>query len=308
MRSETAYARGLVDLARALTAAAPSPTLSIAVGLFGKSQLEERLMHLIGPKRAANPALRTAGLAGGGLIAAVAAGGAVLLHVSTALAQPAAPAEPPVPAMQSLPPVPAPPAPPRAPAAPAAPSQAAEPPSPPADIADQAAQDAAGAGVDQGQADRVDRRNADDDGSLVIVDAKALSPEARQRLKLRVDKALAEARKMRETVNSPAFQAQLAAIRVQAIKVETRAAALQAGETAKVKVRIAKTMAGVSADEERRAKIQVEKALGDPKIKRQIAEAMRVTSSPEFQNAQREIAKAAKSLRDLDSEDPKSGR
>ena len=91
MHSETVYARSLVALAKALDAPTSRGAPAI-VGLFEKPLLEERLMHLIGPKRTPGPTLKIVGLVGGGLVAAGAVSAAVLLHVPTVRAQPADPA------------------------------------------------------------------------------------------------------------------------------------------------------------------------------------------------------------------------
>ncbi len=91
MHSEIVYARSLVALAKALDAPT-SRGAPVIVGLFEKPLLEERLMHLIGPKRTPGRSLKIVGLVGGGLVAAGAITAAVLLHVPTVQAQPADPA------------------------------------------------------------------------------------------------------------------------------------------------------------------------------------------------------------------------
>ena len=105
MRSERAYAESLVALARSCNSPAhgASPAL---VGLFGNPSLEERLMHLIGPKRPSRPALKTLGLLSGGAVAAGAVSAAVLLHAPIALAEtlPPVPSAPPAPSAAPAPP------------------------------------------------------------------------------------------------------------------------------------------------------------------------------------------------------------
>lgn len=128
MASRKTYAKCLVSLAQNLGAPAPAnPTrTALAVGLFGKSDLEDRLMQLMKPRDAESflvGAARACGLTG---VVAGLLGSAALLHVTPVFAQaakpaPAAAAVPAVPAAPAAPAVAAVPAQPATPAAPATP-------------------------------------------------------------------------------------------------------------------------------------------------------------------------------------------
>ncbi|HXV00548.1 MAG TPA: M56 family metallopeptidase [Caulobacteraceae bacterium] len=106
MASPTAYARSLLNLAAALKLNAPGESSAVLVGLFGRGDLEDRLMHLI-----KTPARQGMGrlLVGAAAACAILAP-AVLLRVTPAYAQdvapPEAPAAPPVDAAPEAPPAP----------------------------------------------------------------------------------------------------------------------------------------------------------------------------------------------------------
>jgi beta-lactamase regulating signal transducer with metallopeptidase domain len=147
MTSERDYARRLLSLAKALGAPARAHGAPAMVGLFGKSSLEERLMHLTNPKGAQTPGLKAARMGGAAAVALLALTPAILFRVTPAFAEAAAPmaasaASTPTPAVAQAPmhapapmilaaqtasephPIlaaPTPPAPPPAPAAPPAP-------------------------------------------------------------------------------------------------------------------------------------------------------------------------------------------
>jgi len=105
MASQEAYARRLLSLAKSLAAGkARGPSLAL-VGLFGKSSLEERLMHLMNRKRPERPVLRIARLGAAATATALALTPVMLFRVAPADAQtgaapaavpaiPAAPAKP----------------------------------------------------------------------------------------------------------------------------------------------------------------------------------------------------------------------
>jgi len=88
MASPKAYARCLVSLARTLSTSSSSrPTLALAVGLFGRSDLEERLMHLTQPQDIEIPVIRVARICGLAGVGASLIGSAALLHVTPVFAQ-----------------------------------------------------------------------------------------------------------------------------------------------------------------------------------------------------------------------------
>jgi len=131
MGSPKAYARRLVSLAQtlgaqplgaaALAGSGAPANAALAVGLFGRSDLEDRLMQLMKPTDAEGPALRAARLCGLAAVGASLLGSAALLHVTpvfakdaravpSSLVEPALPATPAVPALPALPALPAVPA------------------------------------------------------------------------------------------------------------------------------------------------------------------------------------------------------
>ncbi|THD52092.1 M56 family metallopeptidase [Phenylobacterium sp.] len=125
-----AYAKCLLSLARALGASPPARDAALLVGLFGRTDLEDRVMHLMNPAPAARGPLHAARLCGAGAIATGLLATALVLHVSpavaqqpvvsrTALAEPLAAAAPPAPVAAPAPAAePAGPAPPTAPTPP----------------------------------------------------------------------------------------------------------------------------------------------------------------------------------------------
>lgn len=97
MASHEAYARSLLSLAKAL-GGRPEPANSVVVaaayvGLFGKSDLEDRLMHLLSPKDGAGEGRKVARLGAAATLAALALAPTMLVRVTPGLAQttPAAP-------------------------------------------------------------------------------------------------------------------------------------------------------------------------------------------------------------------------
>jgi hypothetical protein len=95
MASDEAYARCLLSLAKALRAtpdqARSAPAWGVReasmVGLFGKSDLEDRLMQLLRPKTPEERGMRVARLGGAAAIAALALTPAVMFRVAPALAE-----------------------------------------------------------------------------------------------------------------------------------------------------------------------------------------------------------------------------
>jgi len=113
--SPKAYARRLVSLAQTLgaqnpgaqlpAASAAPANLALAVGLFGRSDLEDRLMNLMKPADTEGAAVRAARLCGLAAVGASLLGSAALLHVTPVFAKQAAPAAalPAVPAAPAAP-------------------------------------------------------------------------------------------------------------------------------------------------------------------------------------------------------------
>jgi beta-lactamase regulating signal transducer with metallopeptidase domain len=89
MTSQKTYARCLVSLAQTLGAGAnaPSTRAALAVGLFGRGGLEDRLMQLMKPRDDEAPAVRAARLCGLAALGAGLLGSAALLHVTPVFAQ-----------------------------------------------------------------------------------------------------------------------------------------------------------------------------------------------------------------------------
>lgn len=94
MASQKTYAKCLVSLAQSLGASPSHPPTqaALAVGLFGRSDLEDRLMTLMKPRDTEAPAVRAARLLGLAALGAGLLGSAALLHVTPVFAQ--APAKP----------------------------------------------------------------------------------------------------------------------------------------------------------------------------------------------------------------------
>jgi len=111
MASEQIYARRLLSLAKSLGGAQPSGASLAVVGLFGKSSLEERLMHLMTRKGPEHLGLKTVRLGAAATVTALALTPVMLFRVAPADAQtatapaavPAMPAAPATPASPSVP-------------------------------------------------------------------------------------------------------------------------------------------------------------------------------------------------------------
>jgi beta-lactamase regulating signal transducer with metallopeptidase domain len=86
MDSEETYARCLLSLARSLGAPARGAPEAGMVGLFGRSDLEERLDQMLRPKSSQDGGLKVVRLGGAAAISAVALTPAALFHVTPALA------------------------------------------------------------------------------------------------------------------------------------------------------------------------------------------------------------------------------
>jgi hypothetical protein len=322
--SSKTYARRLVSLAQALGAQSPgaqtpgretrnpsshptpaAPAAALAVGLFGRSDLEDRLMHLMKPRDTEAPALRAARLCGLAAVGAGLLGSAALLHVTPVFAQPATPAA--------------------APARVAAPApvtaQPLAPPSPAASAAVREAQaDAARPGPGETSAHRHHTLMINDGGGIVLDegggryrhsftgsdgrqitvytdDAKDPSPEQQRQWEDRVKKAEAHAAEVVKRVNSPEFKAKIAAAAAHAADVEQMvnspefkariAAAAKAGAEAQARVNSPEFKARIAAATARAA--EAEARVNSPEFKAKIAaatahaaEVEKMVNSPEF--------------------------
>ena len=284
--SSKTYARRLVSLAQTLgaqtlgsptlgsptlggrlnhTSAAPSAALP--VGLFGRSDLEDRLMHLMKPKDIEAPALRAARLCGLAAVGAGLLGSAALLHVTPVFAQGATPA-----------PVTA---------------QPLAPPSRAAANATQQAQTDAVKNTDTAPAARKHHGVIINDGEVIVSgtggqyhhtfktsqgreltvytdDAKDPSPEQQREWEDQVKKAEARAAEALARVNSPEFKARIAQATARAAEAEARV------NSPEFKARIAAAQARAA---------DVEKMVNSPEFKARIARASEAAArfdTPEF--------------------------
>lgn len=87
MTSDQTYAKCLLSLARTLGAKPPARDAALLVGLFGRTDLEDRVMHLMNPVRASRGVLHATRLCGAGVLVTGLLGAALVLHVSPAEAQ-----------------------------------------------------------------------------------------------------------------------------------------------------------------------------------------------------------------------------
>jgi beta-lactamase regulating signal transducer with metallopeptidase domain len=275
--SSKTYARRLVSLAQTLgalaptAAGAPHPNAALAVGLFGRSDLEDRLMQLMKPKDIEAPALRAARLCGLAAVGAGLLGSAALLHVTPVFAQPAA-APAAVTAQPLVPP---------SPAAVSAASQAQ---------ADAAKPDAAKPAKRRGHVTISHNGviiNSDDGGyhhtftgadgrefDVTTNDARDLTADEKRHWEQTVTKAEARAAEAEKMVNSPEFKAKIAA-------------AVKAGADAEARVNSPEFKARMAAAE--KAGADAERMVNSPEFKARMAaaqaraaEAEKMVNSPEF--------------------------
>ena len=272
--SPKTYARRLVSLAQTLGAQTPgsktgglshptpgAPAAALAVGLFGRSDLEDRLMHLMKPKDTEAPAVRAARLCGLAAVGAGLLGSAALLHVTPVFAQSAPRSLP----MAAAAPVPVAQAELAAPAAAASPAQPAEPAEP--------AQPAAptrhhrgmiinkdGVTLELGATGYRHSFTGSDGRAITVTNDDPNAPTAEQERRWEADARDAEAKgaAAEALVNSPEFKAKIA-------KAKAQAAAAQAMvNSPEFKARIAK------AQEEGR---KAEAMVNSPEFKARIAAA-----------------------------------
>jgi beta-lactamase regulating signal transducer with metallopeptidase domain len=305
--SGPAYAKRLVALARGLSetslrAPGGATETALAVGLFGaRSDLEDRLMHLMRPREREAPALAAARLSGLAALGAGLLGSAALLHVTPVFAQAVTPAPAPAPVTASpLPP-------------------------PASSAAGQADRDAA---KPMPEARRRPRMIATHNGVIVLGDDRshphswtakngrtmtvytdsAVAPTAgdERRWEDEAQRAEARAAEIEKKVNSPEFQARIN----KAAQDAARAADIEGYvNSAEFKARIA----AAQAEGERAAAM-----VNSPQFKGRLAaaqaraaEAQRMVESPEFkariaraQHAAEEAAqRLQKDLEDIDAHD-----
>jgi beta-lactamase regulating signal transducer with metallopeptidase domain len=294
MTSPKTYAKCLVSLAQTLGATARSErgapaSAALAVGLFGRSDLEDRLMQLMKPADAEAPAIRVARLWGLAAVGAGLLGSAALLHVTPVLAQPAAPAPAPV--------------------------TAAPLPAPAAAATDQARRDAGaepaprhrsgmifskkGVIIERGPSGYHHSFTASDGQQMTVINDDPSEPTAAQQkewedaardaeargaaaermvnspeFKARIERAKAQAAAAEKMVNSPEFKARIEKAKAQA------AAAEKMVNSPEFKARIAKAEARAA---------EVEKMVNSPEFKARIAKAQadaeaaaRMVNTPEF--------------------------
>jgi beta-lactamase regulating signal transducer with metallopeptidase domain len=274
MASPKTYAKCLVSLARTLgapssTRAVAPVTAALAVGLFGRSDLEDRLMQLMKPKDADGPVLRVARLCGLAAVGASLLGSAALLHVTPVFAQ-------------------------AAPAAASSPTATAvTAPAPSATVAaDQAQRDAGkppvarqrsgltfsrkGVIIEAGQSRYPHRFTASDGQPMTVYtrDPNDPSPEQRRAWEAALRDAEAKAQAAERMVSSPEFKARIA-------KAEAQAAAAEAMERSpEFKARMARAEAQAAAAEamERSPEFRARMARAEA----QAAAAEKMANSAEF--------------------------
>jgi beta-lactamase regulating signal transducer with metallopeptidase domain len=293
MTSDQAYARCLLALACALGANPPARDAALLVGLFGRTDLEDRVMHLMNPVRATRGPLHAARLCGAGALATGLLATALALHVSPAVAQQpvvsrtalAAPAVAETPAT--------------APAPPTEPAAA----TPPTSLDDKHAHhhswvqiNEKGVLINEGDGGYEHHWTAADGQSITVSTQRAedLTPEQKRHLESVVAETEREGAEARKLTESPEFKAQIAKAK------EAGEAARKMVESPEFRAQIAQARADAVAGS---------KFAESPEFKAQIAKAhdaseavRKVTQSAEFRT---EIANArnggADSVRIIDS-------
>jgi beta-lactamase regulating signal transducer with metallopeptidase domain len=296
MTSEQAYAKCLLSLARALGANPPARDAALLVGLFGRTDLEDRVMHLMNPARVARGPLHAARLCGAGVLATGLLATTLALHVSPADAQQPVVSRTSVtaPAMAAAEAMPAtPPTEPTAPTPPAAPSP---PEGKHAHHHSWVQIDGKGVIINEGAGGYEHHWTAADGRSITISTqhAEDLTPEQKRRLESVVVDAEREGAEARKLTESPEFKAKIAKAK------DAGEAARKMVESPEFRAQIARARADAMASS---------KFAESPEFKAQLAKAhdaseavRKVTQSAEFRA---QIAKArnggADSVRIIDS-------
>jgi beta-lactamase regulating signal transducer with metallopeptidase domain len=300
MGSKADYAKRLVSLARRLgeratTAPGGATHAALAVGLFGRSDLEDRLMHLMKPRETEAPLLVAARLSGLTAVGVGLLGSAALLHVTPVFAQAAAAPVPAPVAAAPLPALAAPPAPPPPPA----------PPQPPRPHHPGLMLSRHGVLITSGDRSHAHSWTAADGRTMTVYTDDVTEPTAEQERQWEDEAARAEAKaaEVEKRVNSPEFKARIAA------------AAARAADAEKL-VNSPEFKARIAAAEARAA--DVRRRVDSPEFKARIAaaqaraaEAEAMVHSPEFrariaraqQAAQAAADRLARQLDDFDRND-----
>ncbi len=303
--SGQAYAKRLVSLARGLreatlSASGDATETALAVGLFGpRSDLEDRLMHLMHPREREAPALTAARLSGLAALGAGLLGSAALLHVTPVFAQAAGAPPAPV-ASKPLPP----------PAASAA-SQADRDAAKPAPAAAPRHNGShmmitrGGVVISSGGNQHAHSWTAANGRTMTVYTDDDAEPSAAQERawEAEADRAEAKAAEVEARVNSPEFKAKIAR-------------AEEAGRKAEAMVNSPEFKARIARAEE--AGRRAEQMVNSPEFKARIAaaeargaEAEKYVNSPEFrariERAHRAAEEAAQRLQheldDIDARD-----
>ncbi|HEX3366152.1 M56 family metallopeptidase [Phenylobacterium sp.] len=323
MTSDQAYAKCLLALARALGANPPVRDAALLVGLFGRTDLEDRVMHLMNPARAVRGPLHAARLCGAGVLATGLLTTALVLHVSPAAAQQPVVSRTALPASAAAIPAAAVEAEPAEPAAPAEPAK----PSP----NHHRSVTISHRGVILNDDGGYERRWTSANGREITIftrSDKDLTPDQKARLEASVAEAEKEGEAARALVESPEFKAKIAKAKEagEAARKYTESAefkaqiakAREAGEAARkltespefraqiAAARAAGEAARASGDAARAAGEAARKMTESPEFKAQIAQARlsgemarKMTESPEFKarmDAARQAGEAARQL------------
>ena len=280
MASEEAYARSLLSLAKALGGRPEPANTTVAaaayVGLFGKSDLEDRLMHLLTPKGGDEDSRKVVRLGAAATLAALALAPTMLVRVAPALAQtaPIAPRSTAAPLVAQSPMLvhvaaAAEPAAPPAPPTPPVPPVAAAPAEPPRRVGahhcPNVERTARVARQDAGVSDATD---ADEDrfaGVVIGPNGRFVGVSEKDRARLRADQRRLEAEMHRATqrvaeaqrrLDSPEFkqkmadmaakQAQFAALNQEKLRGQMEAAT-KAVAAANVQAALAESQARIAA-------------------------------------------------------------
>ena len=323
MTSEQTYAKCLLSLARALGANPPARDAALLVGLFGRTDLEDRVMHLMNPARAERGPLHALRLCGAGVLATGLLATAIALHVSPAAAEQPVVSRTALPASAAAIPAAAIEAELAEPAAPAAPAAPAEPAKPAPNRHHSVIISHRGVILNDNDGGYEHRWTSADGHEITIFTKsdKDLTPDQKARLEASVAQAEKEGETARALVESPEFKARIAKAK------EAGEAARRYTESAEFKAQIAKAReAGEAARKltespEFKAQIAAARQAGDaaraageaarkmtesPEFKAQIAQARlsgemarKMTESPEFKariDAARQAGEAAREL------------
>jgi beta-lactamase regulating signal transducer with metallopeptidase domain len=283
MASQKTYARCLVSLAQTLGSqtlgGSNHPTqAALAVGLFGRSDLEDRLMQLMKPKEAETPLVRAARLTGLAALGAGLLGSAALLHVTPVFAQAAAPAAPPVQVSPLSPPTPV------TPVTPVSPASAVTPVAPVAPVAPAAGRrrhgliySKNGVRFEVGETGHRHSFTASNGETITVVNDDPNAPTAEQQRAWEAEARDAEAKAAaaEALVNSPEFKARIAKAKADG------EAARRMVESPEFKAKIAKAKADGEAARARVNSPEFQAMIAKARAEGEAARAR--VNSPEFQ-------------------------